>query len=668
MATTITRQVAAGEDDAEYGHSSYLESTYLEFGYVDTIPDYVDVWVRVPSVDIPQGSTIDSAYLEFYVPSDQSASVDGIIQAQDEDDAARLTSASDYENATWTAASVSWSPGSWTGGTWVPSPDIASVIQEIVDRGGWSSGNHLGLRWRDDDESSSGFREPQDYDDSSTEAPRLEITYTEPVVYEEHGGTTLAVRGGLETTHHWQADGGTTVKVDTGAAVTPHYSEDGGTTMRVRGGVDVTKKLESHGGTTLRVSGGLTAQKSYDVTAGQVVRVQGGLDTTHSFAATAGQDVKVQGGLSVTRWLWPSVTIPTDDPTRRVLSWPDAWDTRYAVVVDAQQQEVTESPTAPVTGEPREHIQILPEGWAAEDARSPLDRVRVSWDEASDADEYELYRSTTSGDYDDPLVRRDAGQDSYGYVDGPLEDDTYYYRLLTRDEAGNERTEEISVTISSAPEPPTDLSVSVSSGTLELTWSTSPSGDVDHYAVYRALDGPIEPWKGPHATPSGSPWSEDVSSVSGRLLYLVRAVDADGNEEAGVEQMVAVDLDAGSELQRPNQPDILRAVPVSGGEAEVEAGYVREGEDGKAVELRLYANDGAGGAVDYGTILDTVSLNDTTGQSVTLTSSGLSGGNTYKLAVRAATSDGTEDRNTDTVEVTTDATAPGEANLAGETV
>lgn len=656
---TTTSQVGSDADDAQYLHGSFWDDTYFDIGYDDSVPDYADVWARFPSVSVPQGATIDSAYLKVQSPSSQTSSVDGVIEAQDEDDAAQLTSASGYEGASWTTASVSWTPGDWSADTWYSSPDLSSVIQEIVDRGGWAEGNHLGLRWRDDDESSSGLRSMKDYGNGISVAAQLEITYHVPAQMDARaqGSFSAAASRTVRVSMSAAASGG--------LSASPERTR--GAAMDARGQAGMTA-----GSLTVvqaSMASSAAGSMAVDAARGSSVQMpgQGGATFHATSIAHAAMQSAAEGSMTVAALrAWPvRLSVPESGPDVRRLHLPGE---PVLVLTDGDLLRDTSEETLDLSPE-TEIREMLRVAYHEPPTRfSPLDEVKLTWSEASDAERYELYRSDTSGDYDDPLKLIEAGEDSYEVLDGPLEDGTWYYKLKVYDEAGNTDSTEISVTISSAPEPPSGLSYSISGGTLELSWSASPSGDVDHYNVYRALDGYLMPLDGPHATPASSPWSEDISSVSGRLTYLVRAVDADGNEEANIGQMVALDVDAGAEVGRPNSPNILRAVPVAGGDIEVDAGYSREGEDGEAAELRLYTNGGAGGAVDYGTVVDTASLDNSEGQRVTLTASGLTDGDTYRVSVRAATSGGVEDTNTETAEATADATAPGGAGFSGEVV
>ena len=72
-----------------------------------------------------------------------------VIYGIDEADAVAPTSAAEFNADPHTSASVQWDT-SWVASDWEQSPEIKTVIQEIVDLGGWVSGNALMLQVRDD--------------------------------------------------------------------------------------------------------------------------------------------------------------------------------------------------------------------------------------------------------------------------------------------------------------------------------------------------------------------------------------------------------------------------------------------------------------------------------------------------------------------------------------
>jgi hypothetical protein len=136
------------------------------------------VGLRLNEVTIPQGATIIDAYLQFtvdetYSPPDTSLT----IQAEAVDNAAPFTSADfNISSRTTTGAAVGWSPPTWdTVGAAGPAQqtgDIAPVIQEIVNRPGWTSGNSLAIII-----TGSGERIAESHNGGSTVAPLLHVEY-----------------------------------------------------------------------------------------------------------------------------------------------------------------------------------------------------------------------------------------------------------------------------------------------------------------------------------------------------------------------------------------------------------------------------------------------------------------------------------------------------------
>ncbi len=362
--------------------------------------------------------------------------------------------------------------------------------------------------------------------------------------------------------------------------------------------------------------------------------------------------------------------IDPDDPSARTLSWSAGPSgCVYVVMLDATEHwRGTATELSGIPPDVRENIEVWecsPQN-RAEDltlfATSALEHVALAWAEATGTPaRYELYRSLTSGSYTDPPVFECmAGQTSYSYRDGPLADDTYYYRLTAYDAAGNAvNAAEQDVTVNRSPAPPTDVQVSHNDGTglTTISWTAPADADLDHYAI--RYGDPLELTGSPDDTDSASPWTQDNSGVTAHREFLVQSVDAAGNASGALSSMAAIDLDAGVQVSRPNSPTVLGQAAIAAGEAQVMASYDRTGASASAATLELYANDGAGGAVDYNTAVGSIAVPAGGPHALAVESSGLTGGLTYVLAVRARTSGGVEDLNTDTVSVLTDSTAPG---------
>lgn len=100
--------------------------------------------VRFRNVTIPKDSAIQSAYIRVYVPGLTYDDPFLYIYANDVDNAADLVAEEEVTDRVRTTAEVPWTEDS-IGGDWANSPDITDVIQEIVSRGGWVSGNALAV-------------------------------------------------------------------------------------------------------------------------------------------------------------------------------------------------------------------------------------------------------------------------------------------------------------------------------------------------------------------------------------------------------------------------------------------------------------------------------------------------------------------------------------------
>ncbi len=176
--TIFEVRVATGNDDAEQRVSSgsvNLTSSDLEL-IADGSNDQL-VGMRFTNVTVPNGATISSAYTQFQVDETNSGATNINIQGQAIDDAPTFTTGnSNISSRSRTSASVAWAPVAWTtvgeAGPDQRTPDLKSVIQEIVNRPGWTSGNDVVIIF-----TGSGERTAESYNGSSSGAALLHIEY-----------------------------------------------------------------------------------------------------------------------------------------------------------------------------------------------------------------------------------------------------------------------------------------------------------------------------------------------------------------------------------------------------------------------------------------------------------------------------------------------------------
>lgn len=187
--TTIASQVSQGSDDAEERLSDGsvgLTSTDLEITSDGANNQLVGI--RFQNINIPQGSTILSARIQFTVDETDSVSTAVTISGQDVDNAATFTTGiNDLSNRVLTTVSVAWNNvPAWNtvgqAGVDQRTPDVTNIVQEIVNRVGWSSGNSLAFVIN-----GSGERTAEAYNGDASLAPILTITANMPLDTDNDG-------------------------------------------------------------------------------------------------------------------------------------------------------------------------------------------------------------------------------------------------------------------------------------------------------------------------------------------------------------------------------------------------------------------------------------------------------------------------------------------------
>jgi hypothetical protein len=186
----IERRVDKSANDSEEkdpaGDAEGLDSTDLEFPYEDegTPPsDPMIVGIRFEDIDIPKGSSISEAWIEFECDEIKNGTdfVSLIIEGELNPDARIFVgSDSDIIPRPRTTAQVVWVPVAWTEVSQKDqTSNIAPVIEEIVNQDGWKSGNALVLIISDDPANpSKGIRCAEAYDGEAANAPLLHIEFT----------------------------------------------------------------------------------------------------------------------------------------------------------------------------------------------------------------------------------------------------------------------------------------------------------------------------------------------------------------------------------------------------------------------------------------------------------------------------------------------------------
>jgi len=187
---SIDEQVGASADDCLFYYNAgsptwSTTSIFITAGWTTSGIDRNGGGMRFTSVDIPQGATINTAKITFRCGYATSGTVCRTrFRGEDIDDAAAFSTQANYLGRDRTSAYVDWDGiPAWIVDTNYESPEIKTVVQEIVNRGSWASGNDMVIFWDDhedrSDHNNACERWARSYDGSTTYAPKIHIEYTE---------------------------------------------------------------------------------------------------------------------------------------------------------------------------------------------------------------------------------------------------------------------------------------------------------------------------------------------------------------------------------------------------------------------------------------------------------------------------------------------------------
>ncbi len=103
-----------------------------------------DGCVRFLNVEIPKGASIAQSYLEFYATCSGYNTWRTSVRGIAEDNTASLSDSNPFTRSQ-TGSSTSYEYGMYSGLEFYFFINVTSIVQEIVNRGGWGSGNALAL-------------------------------------------------------------------------------------------------------------------------------------------------------------------------------------------------------------------------------------------------------------------------------------------------------------------------------------------------------------------------------------------------------------------------------------------------------------------------------------------------------------------------------------------
>ena len=173
----VETRVLRSSDDAEEDPNGRVK---IESGDLELVEDEgitQTIGLRFDDLQIPQGSAISHAYVQFTPDESDDVPTQMAIEGEASDEAPSFSATSG--NITLrprTLARVPWRPRAWSNAGGLRkdyrTPNLSSIVQEVVGRRGWKQGNPLVLII-----SGIGRRTADAYDVCPFSAPMLHVEY-----------------------------------------------------------------------------------------------------------------------------------------------------------------------------------------------------------------------------------------------------------------------------------------------------------------------------------------------------------------------------------------------------------------------------------------------------------------------------------------------------------
>ncbi|MHA2069598.1 MAG: DUF2341 domain-containing protein, partial [Candidatus Thorarchaeota archaeon] len=182
---TVVIPISQGSDDMEEAAGGGLDTGSSDLEMMEEA-SLQEIGLRFNNVVVPNNATIISADVQFSIDqtAGQSGAVTITISGEKKDRPSTFAGAFNVSSRVKTSEKVNWSPDDWCTcppnavddqGVNQETDDLAPIIEKIIDRPGWVSGNSLVLLLNG---ATGNTRVAQTFENNGVdEAPTLSITY-----------------------------------------------------------------------------------------------------------------------------------------------------------------------------------------------------------------------------------------------------------------------------------------------------------------------------------------------------------------------------------------------------------------------------------------------------------------------------------------------------------
>jgi hypothetical protein len=176
----LNRSIAAGSDDAEQQASGAVDLVSSDIELVaDGSSNNQTIGLRFTNITVPSGATISNAYIQFQVDEVTTANpVSLTVRGELNPNPVTFTTATNnVSSRPNTQASVPWTVPTWptvgARGQDQRTPEIKTILTELIGQGGWASGNAMAFKI-----TGTGKRTAEAFESGAAIAASLHIEYT----------------------------------------------------------------------------------------------------------------------------------------------------------------------------------------------------------------------------------------------------------------------------------------------------------------------------------------------------------------------------------------------------------------------------------------------------------------------------------------------------------
>lgn len=204
LPSTFTGGIYANTDDGygyAFGGNNWLTSqSDIPMGKPYGIIGYEPVFCFKNTI-IPPGATITSAVITVFGQGSGSGDCSVLVKIAEADSQAIPTNGTEWAAISWYGSSVQWDiTAAWSANVEYSSPDISTLLQAIINRGGWALDNNIVIGLSDNGSTNGQGRVVKGRNAASLWCARLDVTYTHPTF-------CCLEPVGRDAVGHWQPGG-----------------------------------------------------------------------------------------------------------------------------------------------------------------------------------------------------------------------------------------------------------------------------------------------------------------------------------------------------------------------------------------------------------------------------------------------------------------------------